>query len=320
MGWRNPTKRFGRFVNPNTEAPKHNLWDLILWRFGHYDEPHDLLPDNFIYPTQPKLFDSNLPSALWIGHDTFLIRVNGFTFLTDPLFSSYCSPIPIRSLERRHRPPLGIDELPHIDAVLISHNHYDHLDEKSVREIHTRHPKALWIVPNGVKRWFIRKGIETVCELSWGQFHSINDQCWVTAVPAQHFSGRGLWDENRTLWCGYVIECGKKIFYFVGDTGYNEIDFKQIGERWPSIDLSLIPIGAYAPKRLMQPIHVCPKEAVQIHLDVHSKLSLAMHWHTFSLSDEPVELPPYDLYLAMKEYQLPFEMFLPVMPGQRINW
>jgi len=320
MGWRNPTKSFGRFTNPYTEVPKHNIWDVILWRFGHYDEPHTLPPVGFSYPAQPGVFNESIPSTVWIGHSTYLIQVGGLSFLTDPLFSPHCSPVPIRSLERRHQPSIEITDLPRIDVVLISHNHYDHLDERSVRQIHARNPDTLWVVPNGVKRWFTRKGMRNVCELNWGQFHAMNDHCWITAVPAQHFSGRGLWDENQTLWCGYVIECKKKTFYFAGDTGYNEVDFKQIGERWPSIDLSLIPIGAYAPKRMMQPIHVCPKEAVQIHSDVNSRLSLGMHWHTFCLSDEPMDLPPYDLYLAMKEYQLPFETFLPILPGQYVNW
>lgn len=320
MRWRNLDKKLGRFINPFIEDPKHNLWDVILWRFGHYDEQHFLPPVDFRYPAQPVSCDSSLPFAVWIGHSTFLIRTGRLNILTDPLFSDHCSPIPIRSLQRRKDPFLPIEQLPSIDLVLLSHNHYDHLDEKTVRRLAQMHPKLLWIVPIGVKRWFGKRKIANVIELNWGQRHVFQDGCRITAVPAQHFSGRGFWDENRTLWCGYVAECFGKTLYFAGDTGYNSVDFKEIGRQWPRIDLGLIPIGAYAPKRLLKPIHVSPKEAVEIHCDTNSRLSLGMHWNTFSLSDEPADLPPYDLYLAMKEKNIPFETFMPVDIGTYVNW
>jgi N-acyl-phosphatidylethanolamine-hydrolysing phospholipase D len=129
-----------------------------------------------------------------------------------------------------------------------------------------------------------------------------------------------LWDKNKTHWNGYVVEVGLKKFYFVGDTGYNPFDFKEIGSRWNGIDLSLIPIGVYIPKRFMSPIHVNPLEAVQIHQDVKSSLSIGMHWKTFCLSEESFERPPYDLYLAMKEKGLPFSSFLPLDVGCYFNW
>lgn len=320
MRWRNPNRSLGCFANHYVECPKHNLWDVILWRFGHYDEPHSLPPEGFCYPANPQLFNPKKPYAVWIGHSTFLIHVNGLTILTDPLFSDHCSPIPIRTLKRRQEPFISLNQLPPIHLVLISHNHYDHLDEKSVLQIHQRNANVHWIVPSGVKKWFVKRKIEHVTELNWGESFPFYDHAQITATPAQHFSGRGLLDENRTLWCGYVIEREGKTFYFAGDTGYNPVDFKCIGERWQSIDLSLIPIGAYAPKRLLQPVHVCPREAVEIHCDVKSRLSLAMHWNTFNLSDEPVDLPPYDLYLAMKEKNIPFETFMPIDIGAHVNW
>lgn len=320
MKCQSPKKSFGRFLNPYNEEPKHNLWDVILWRFGHYDEHHQLPPSNFVYPSASSLFVQGDPSALWIGHSTFLLQAGGIHFLTDPLFSSHCSPIPIRSLLRRHEPALSIDAIHAVDVGLISHNHYDHLDEKSVLQLHKRFPDMVWVVPSGIKRWFLKRQIKNVHELSWGDRVTISEGCHITAVPAQHFSGRGLWDENLTLWCGYVVEVGGKVFYFAGDTGYNGVDFKNIGDTWERIDLSLLPIGAYAPKRLMRSIHVSPQEAVQIHEDVHSRLSLGMHWKTFSLSDEPMDLPPYDLYLSMQEKKLPFETFLPAEIGRYVNW
>ena len=321
MGWRNPEKKYGRFINPHILDIKRKFLDLILWFFGYYAEPHKRKapPPGFHYPDDLPPIDHKEPSAVWIGHSTFLIQVNGLVFLTDPLFSSYCSPIPIRALKRQHEPPFAIHELPPIDYVLISHDHYDHLDEKSVAKLHRRFPNIRWIVPLGLKRWFEQRGIDRVEEMDWGDVYSF-DFCRITAVPAQHFSGRGLFDQNRTLWCGFVIECRDKTFYFVGDTGYNSVDFKEIGSRWRSIDLSLIPIGTYAPQKFMQPVHIGPDEAVQIHLQVHSRFSLGIHWKTFCLSEEPLDLPPYDLYLAMQKHKLPFSSFIPIEPGRTVNW
>ncbi|MBF8263251.1 MAG: Lactamase protein [Parachlamydiales bacterium] len=322
MVWRNPIKCFGRFINPHIRDIKRGLLDLMLWRFGYYAESQTRRPppENFQYPAQIPPHQRDLPSAVWIGHSTYLIQVDGLSILTDPLFSNYCSPIPFQILKRKHTPAIAISKLPPIDIVLISHNHYDHLDEHSVSSLYQHNPHILWIVPRGVRRWFQNRGIERVIELDWGESCQASDRCRVTATPSQHFSGRHLWDKNRTLWCGFVVETPEKTFYFVGDTGYNGIDFKEIGQRWDRIDLSLIPIGTYVPEKFMKPVHISPSEAVQIHCDVRSKLSLGMHWKTFRLSEEPLDLPPYDLYLAMQKSGCPHESFLPIEPGRTINW
>lgn len=321
MGFNNPEQINGRFVNPHICDLKRGVKDFALWRSGYYNDKEQcpLPPENFFYPADPAPFDPERPGATWLGHSTYLIQIEGVSFLTDPLFSSHCSPVPISVLRRRHPPGLSISDLPEITFVLLSHNHYDHLDAKSIREIHRRFPDVIFIVPRGVKRWFKRRGIHNVFELDWGSSYQ-NSKLTITATPAQHFSGRTLWDKNKTLWCGYIVEHCGKTFYFAGDTGYNPIQFKEIGKRWNSIDLSLIPIGTYVPKIFMQPVHISPHEAVEIHCDVGSRLSLGMHWKTFCLSDEPPERPPYDLYLAMRERELPFETFLPLEPGESINW
>jgi N-acyl-phosphatidylethanolamine-hydrolysing phospholipase D len=248
-----------------------------------------------------------------------LIDAKEWKVLTDPVLAQYCSPVPIRGLRRRSPPAIGLKDLPKLNAVLISHNHYDHLDARAVKAIHRLNPDILWVLPMGLKRWFSRRGIERCVELQWGQSH-IEDGHKVTAVPAQHFSGRTLWDKGRTLWNGYVLESAGKTLYFAGDTGYNPIDFKEIGRHFSKIDLSLIPIGSYSPRQFMSPVHCNPADGVQIHLDVKSTLSLGMHWNTFHLSDEPFDQPPYDLYLAMKEKNLPFDTFLPQEMGVYVNW
>ncbi len=310
-----------RYRNPYGGDLRRSLWDVVLWKTGRYNEKtvREALPKDFTYPAAPAPYEEGKPSVLWVGHSTFLIEIGGFFILTDPVWDAYCSPIPIRALRRRHDPFPALADLPSIDLVLLSHNHYDHLDAKTVRHLHAFHPHVQWVVPLGLSRWFRKRGIERVCELGWWESKKVGDGV-ATAVPAQHFSGRGLWDQNKTFWNGYVFEKGDKRFYFTGDTGYNGIHFKEIGARWPFMDLSLIPIGTYIPERFMQPVHCSPHEAVEIHCDVRSRFSLGMHWKTFCLSDEPMERPPYDLYLAMQRKNLSCEAFLPVEPGIFLNW
>lgn len=296
------------------------MLDLFLWVMGKYDDDAPKLapPGDFVYPGTAKCFVRNCPSAVWIGHSTYLIEVGNLVILTDPVWDSHCSPVPLKPFRRYSEPPIALADLPPVDLVLLSHNHYDHLDAKTVKVLHQFHPGVEWIVPEGLGGWFKRKGIGPVKELSWWARHE--GKCAVTAVPAQHFSGRSLWDKNRTHWNGYVVEVGGKKLYFTGDTGYNGKDFKAIGARFGGMDLSLIPIGAYSPQKFMQPVHVNPFEAVQIHQEVKSKLSLGMHWNTFRLSEEPIDRPPYDLYLAMKEKQLSFDSFLPIDIGTYVNF
>lgn len=310
-----------RFSNPHLANSKRNIWEALKWKFGFYQDETFIQkpPFDFVYPAIPEPFNHHFPHALWIGHSTYLIEVGGLTLLTDPVWDEYCSPIPIAPLKRLTPPPLSLRDLPPIDLVLISHNHYDHLDAKTVAFLKRHHPKIEWIVPVGLSPWFQKRRIVKVRELNWWQSHCFSRFC-ITATPTQHFSGRTLWDQNKTLWNGYVLESGDKKIYFTGDTGYNSHDFKEIGERWRGFDLSLIPIGAYIPREFMKTVHIDPKEAVQIHQDVRSRFSLGMHWKTFRLSDEHIDSPPYDLYLAMKEKQLPFSAFLPVNPGIYVNF
>jgi N-acyl-phosphatidylethanolamine-hydrolysing phospholipase D len=310
-----------RFVNPHTQELRRSFWHFLLWQMGHYDdfELKKSPPADFVYPATPASFIQGSPNAVWIGHSTYLIEINGVTILTDPVWADYCSPLPIPALRRYSEPPIALADLPPIDIVLQSHNHYDHLDAKTVAALHRFHPEIEWVVPLALSPWFHKRKIHSVTELGWWNTYTTKN-CTITAVPTQHFSGRGLWDQNKTHWNGYVLESKGKTLYFTGDTGYNNKDFKAIGERFSHMDLSLIPIGTYSPQKFMQPVHISPYEAVKIHKEVKSRLSLGMHWNTFRLSDEPTLRPPYDLYLAMKEENIPFETFLPVDIGTYVNF
>lgn len=310
-----------RFVNSHPQNLRRSAWDHLLWRLGHYDDPYPTLspPTDFIYPAAAKHFMRGHPSAIWVGHCTYLIEIDGIHILTDPVWDAYCSPVPIRRLRRYAEPSISLADLPPIDIVLISHNHYDHLDLKTVIALHRFHPQIEWVVPEGLSPWFRRRGIHSVTEVGWWKTHRIKSSA-ITAVPTQHYSGRNILDWNKSHWNGYVVEIAGKKLYFTGDTGYNGRDFKAIGERFSWMDLSLIPIGTYSPQKFMQPVHISPLEAVQIHQDVKSRFSLGMHWKTFRLSSEPIDRPPFDLYLAMKEKKLPFETFLPIDIGTHVNF
>src|SRR3990167_1215012 len=321
-----------RFSNPYIENIRRSPWDFLRWRLGYYADQMPAMPqpEGFSYPIPTFELDPLKPKVVWINHCTFLIEIDEIRILTDPIWGERCSPIAFLGPKRRHDPPFKIEDLPHIDLVLLSHNHYDHLDLPTVEVLHKRFPEIFWLVPAGVLEWFKRRGIHQVKELRWWQetlfeHPQRTTKLWISSVPAQHHSGRGLFDMNQSLWMGFVVQAvrangNNKCFYFAGDTAYNPFDFKKIGERFHKIDLALCPIGTYKPDRFMSTVHSSPEDAVQIHQDVKSHLSLGMHWKTFKLSEEDENRPTYDLYLAMKKYNLNPEKFLPLEPGVAINW
>lgn len=308
-----------KYFNPHALGQKRSFKDIILWKTGKYFDfsKKTIPPKNFVYPHESK-FNLFHPYVVWINHSTFLIHINGITILTDPIWSDFCSPVKIVG-KRKHAPGLCLDQIPKVDYVLISHNHYDHLDAQSIKKLHDRFPHIHWIVPQGIKKWFLQRKIHNVSELKW--WASLKKKEIVFhAVPAQHFSGRIGIDYNQTLWCGFVVEVGQKKLYFCGDTAYNLYDFKEIGQKFAPLDLSLIPIGAYEPRRFMKPIHISPEEAVKIHQEIGSKFSIGMHWKTFRLSDEKQNQPPYDLFLSMKTAHLNPKKFIVLNPGEYVNW
>lgn len=309
----------GSFINPGVTDGKRSLWQVFLWLVGYYKDPGAVVepPKDFTFPAS-KFSQQGDACLQWVGHSTFLIQYDGKSVLTDPMWSKRASPFSHFGPKRHKEPGLHFTALPRIDYILISHNHYDHLDEQTCLTLHKAYPDVHFIVPLGLKPWFLQHGITSVEELDWWQKKHTNFMN-VTAVPSQHFSGRSFFDRNKTLWCGYVLEFGKKCLYFAGDTGYNEHYFSEIGKRFQNIDISLIPIGAYAPRAFMKPAHANPKEALAIHRDVGSKRSIGCHYGTFHLSDEPLNRPPYDLYLALQETNS-FDSFCLMHEGQKIAW
>ena len=291
-----PRTRDGRFRNTHRNDPhggKSLLKFLREWRAGGWTRPHFAKADN-----DPRWLEQNRvqTSFTWIGHASFLVQVGGLNLLTDPVLSKRTSPVQWAGPGRLAPLGLSFDELPGIDVVLVSHNHYDHLDEPTVRKL-ARRDAPLFVVPLGLRRWFEKRGIERVVELDWWQSTEFG-ALRVHAVPAQHFSGRVAHDRNRSLWCGFVYEIAGQRHYFAGDTGYGP-DFADIGAGFSPIDIAMIPIGAYEPRSFMRPVHVDPQEAVCIHQDVGARVSLAMHWGTFRLTLEPLDEPPQRLAAAL---------------------
>ncbi len=225
--------------------------------------------------------DDDAPRALWIGHSTCLIRIAGRTFLTDPVLG-HLGPI-----RRNVAPALDFDGLPDIDCVLISHNHRDHLDAPTIKRLENYDNV---VAAEALGTWLTGQGCPAK-DLRWWdtiEVHGVK----ITAVPAQHWSRRGVADTNRTHWCGFVLEADGQTAYYAGDTGYFR-GFKLIGERWSDgFDLALLPIGAYDPEWFMSGQHQNPEEAGRAAQDIRARSTLAVHWGTFKLTDEPLDEPP----------------------------
>jgi N-acyl-phosphatidylethanolamine-hydrolysing phospholipase D len=227
------------------------------------------------------------PGVTWIGHATFLVRMDDATFLTDPMFSDRASPLSFAGPPRLVPPGVPLDALPPVDFALVSHDHYDHADLPSLRALVARGTRI--VTPLGMAD-VVRAAGGKAIELDWWediQVAGVRVHC----VPAQHFSGRSLTDRNRRLWAGWVVEGGTRRFYHAGDTGYFD-GFAEIGARLGPFDLAAIPVGAYRPSAMMRPVHLDPEEAVQAALDLRAARALAMHFGTFDLTDEPLDEPP----------------------------
>lgn len=232
---------------------------------------------------------TSAPTVTWVGHSTLLIQLEGVNIVTDPQWSERASPVTFAGPRRVTKPALAFEDLPPIHVVLISHDHYDHLDEATVRRLAaTHHPRFL--VPLGIKAWLADAGITDVEELDWWESRTVRGLT-ITCVPAQHFSGRTPFDRNRRLWSGWTVAGRSRRLYFAGDTAYYE-GFKEIGARLGPFDLAAIPIGTYVPARIMKPSHTTPEEALRVLADVRGRVLLAIHWGTFDLAEEPLAEPP----------------------------
>jgi N-acyl-phosphatidylethanolamine-hydrolysing phospholipase D len=239
----------------------------------------------------------------WIGHASFLLQLGGLNILLDPIFSRRASPFQRLGPSRLVPAQVQIAALPPIDAVLISHDHYDHLDEPSVRTLNERFGAAVhWVTPLAYRDWFARRGVRTLTELDWWQSVDVGG-LKVTATPAQHWTRRGRRSFER-LWCSFMIESKNISAYFGADSGYCPA-FREIGDRFGSCDIAMLPIGAYEPRWFMKSAHMNPEEAVQSFLDLKARIMVPMHWGTFRLTDEDMLEPPTRTRAAWQAAGLP---------------
>ena len=256
------------------------------------------------------------PTITWIGHATFLVQIGGLNILTDPNWNDRASPVRFVGPKRIVPPGIRFEHLPKIHAVVISHDHYDHLDERTVRRLISAHQPRFY-VPLGVKPLLTGFGARDVVELDW--WESVTQRgVTFTATPAQHSSGRWLRDQNQRLWAAWAVTTPDNRLFFGGDTGYFT-GFKTIGERLGPFDVALLPIGGYSGWGAHHPNHLNPEEAVQVLEDVRAKLLVPMHWGTFELNVEPNREPPDRLFKEAVRRGLEDRMAV-LSPGQEIGW
>jgi L-ascorbate metabolism protein UlaG (beta-lactamase superfamily) len=266
----------------------------------------------------PAILDNRgAATVTWVGHSTLLLQLDGVNILTDPNWSERASPLSFAGPRRVSRPGLAFENLPPIHVVLISHDHYDHLDVATVKRLAAEH-RPKFLVPLGLKRWFADIGITDVEELDWWDQRAERDLTF-TCVPAQHFSGRSLWDRNRRLWSGWVVAGRSKRLYFAGDTAYFP-GFKEIGARLGPFDLAAIPIGAYVPAVIMRASHTSPEEALRAFADVRGQRLVPIHWGTFDLAEEPLEEPPQRLVAEARHLNLDLDRIWVLRHGQTRPW
>ncbi|MDK9607637.1 MBL fold metallo-hydrolase [Lelliottia wanjuensis] len=308
MVWKNP------WYNPslkhhtpdgfrNIDFTGHQPGDVERWRkerkAAGLPKPPSLGYHNFVRQWwQPaELNDLSEDGVWWLGHASVLLRLDGQYLLTDPVFSRRASPLPFVWPERKTPPVISVETLPRLDALVISHNHYDHLDSATVRRLLRRFPDLTVFVPLGLGDWFRRRGAKSIIELDWWQ-SAIFQGLAITAVPAQHWSMRTFWNRNRSLWCGWVFEGTTQRFWFSGDTGYSP-QLLAIPERLGEITAAALPAGAYAPRWFMSAHHMDPQSAIALWQQVGMPRAFPIHWGVFELADESLDEPVLELTQAL---------------------
>jgi L-ascorbate metabolism protein UlaG (beta-lactamase superfamily) len=301
-----------KFINPGDVKAK-GFPDVFKWMFTRKRGPwQEIKSPN--YGNKPVARVNTGMRITFVNHSTFLIQTDGINILTDPVWSKRTSPFEWAGPRRMRPPGLKFEDLPPIDVLLLSHNHWDHLDIRTVRKIFNAHQPKI-ITPLGVGKFLNESDVPGAIDMDWWQEQEPVSGLRVQCVPAQHFSGRGMFDRDATLWCGYVIKRTGGNIYFAGDTGYNPNTFKEIGSRCAPISLAMIPIGAFKPQWFMSPIHCSPSEAVKIHLEVRAKSSVATHFGTFALADDGQMEPIDDLKSAIRSAGLNSDSFIVLNEG-----
>lgn len=295
-----------RFFNPEKETNK-GFWAFLKWQMSGERAKWPKTRDNKVQAQISAQVEDGTLANTFINHATHLLQFPEANLLTDPVYSKRTSPVQWAGPQRVREPGLPFEALPKIHIVVISHNHYDHMDSGTIERLAKEH-NPLFIVPLGNADDLKNFGAQNVVEIDWWQDYNVHGLT-VTLVPALHWSARGMFDRNKALWGGFVIRNKKHKVFFAGDTGYHS-HFKTIREQMGAMDLSLLPIGAYEPRWFMKDHHMNPEEAVQAHLDLGSKLSQGTHFGTFQLTDEGIDDPVQALVAAREKLGVEEDRFL----------
>jgi L-ascorbate metabolism protein UlaG (beta-lactamase superfamily) len=299
-----------RFFNPDAPAVRGFL-DLLRWQMTSHPERSPRFIDDVAQSKPPSSVAAEELRVTLVNHSTVLLQTRDSHILTDPIWSERASPFHSIGPRRRRKPGVAFEDLPRIDTVLLSHNHYDHLDLATLRRLMDR-GQSQFVVPRGVARLLQAHRIGPVHELDWGESLVAGGPA-IHAVPALHFSARGFFDRNLTLWCGYVIESPGGHVYFAGDTAFGA-HFAAIRERFGAPRLALLPIGAYEPRWFMSPVHMGPDEAAKAHEILDARTSIAIHHGTFQLADDGLETPKRQLL-----DHVPDDSFMVLNNGQSVS-
>ena len=307
-----------RFFNPRRHEDR-TWFDVLRWKRAAQPAPWPAQPPHPRIQPSPLPADTRL-AATWIGHATFLLQTHAGTVLTDPVFSRRVGPFNRLGPVRVRPPGIALEDLPAIDVVLLSHDHYDHCDHASLQQLWRRHA-PLAFTPLGNAPLLRAAGFspERIISLDWWQSHTTPAGLTVTATPARHWSNRLSGPRNGRLWSGFHLRTPDTSVLFTGDTAYDDEMFVNIHTRLGPPDLALIPIGAYLPRWFMKEQHCDPAEAVQIHRDLGARLSIGMHWGTFPLTDDGFADPPRELAAALVAAGLPPAVFITPAPGEAVR-
>lgn len=315
----------GRFINPWADAVPHGTpLALLKWQWQRLRHGVPETPDAASFPVvPPDIVQPHAPAnetrATWLGQASFLLQTGGRNLLTDPVLSRRASPFAWIGPARIPPAPLQVSELPVIDAVLISHDHYDHLDARTLAALIERFGEVLPIyAPLGHRALLEKLGARNITECDWWETARVHMELELSCLPTQHWTRRGM-DTLSRLWCSWLIRSAAPSVYFGGDSGYCPA-FREIRERVGAPDIALLPIGAYEPRWFMKDAHMNPEEAVQAFIDLGARDFVAMHWGTFRLTDEPMLEPPIRVRAAWTDQHLPHEHLHIPRHGETIRW
>lgn len=288
-------RRFQNLPNSDIKRPRKRSYASFILRMMRYGREKVAIPHDHVIEQDKasRILQTHLKSQqdsmTWLGQACFLLKIDGKVILTDPYLSSHASPTRLAGPKRFVEPGIHLNDLPAIDYLVLSHNHYDHLCAQTLRALRGKKEMTV-IVPLNLGRYFKRRGFTKVVEMDWWDTYDANGLT-IRALPSQHWSKRTPFDRNKSLWASFSFEGSKNKVYFTGDTGYAPL-FKDIGDRFGPYDYTLVGIGAYEPREIMKAHHTTPEEAIEIAKDVKTHIAVAMHWGTVRLTDEPLFEPP----------------------------